>query len=470
MKNNIKRISIVLLLCFGISACEDVFDNKLIKNNPNAVTEISVPLGTGLAGTLIGVSKMHEDTDTRIAYMWSGQMTGSNRQHLALSQYIVSAGTFSWADYYGTLGNSRVVQAKADALKDTWHKGVAQVAEALIMAKVTSLWGDAPYTEAADILKFPKPKYDPQATLYTLILAKLDEAIANLSAPTGLNPGANDIIYGGDVRKWIRAAYTLKARLYLHLGDYANAIANANQGINSTSGDALIPHGPNQDIDQNLNYSFFVNTRAGDTNFSSPAVLPGLMTPNRNSKTDDTALYNHFFQFGLITDGVLDANVNDDGFFAQDASQPILTFYENQLILAESYARQNSTINAVRELNKVRQGLATGYINGREISEDNQDLGLKYDNYVDSDFATQNALIYEIVLTKYMVSLSQYESFNDVRRLAKATPVVKLPVTPIVATRTNDIPGRYVYPAGEVNTNENIATITDQFEKLAIFK
>ncbi|MFM7486877.1 MAG: SusD/RagB family nutrient-binding outer membrane lipoprotein, partial [Cytophagales bacterium] len=167
---------------------------------------------------------------------------------------------------------------------------------------------------------------------------------------------------------------------------------------------------------------------------------------------------------------VLDANVNADGFFAQDAKQPLITFYENQLILAESYARQNSTANAVAALNSVRQSLRTGYINGKTISTTNLAKGIKYDPYVAADFATQNALIYEIVLTKYMVTLSQYESFNDVRRLAKASPIVKLPVTPIVTTRTNDIPGRFVYPIAEVNTNPNIATVSDQFEKLPIFK
>ncbi|MFM7485568.1 MAG: SusD/RagB family nutrient-binding outer membrane lipoprotein, partial [Cytophagales bacterium] len=157
MKKHLIKISYCVMAIFCFSSCNDLFDNKLIKNNPNAVTETSVPLGSALAGTLIGLSKLHEDTDTRIAYMWSGQMTGSNRQHLALSQYIVSSSTFSWADYYSVVGNARVVQTKADISKDTWHKGIAQVAEAFVLAKITSLWGDAPYSEAVDILKFPKP-------------------------------------------------------------------------------------------------------------------------------------------------------------------------------------------------------------------------------------------------------------------------------------------------------------------------
>lgn len=469
----IYKIQIMIAAVLMLNSCRDLFDNDLITNNPNAVTESSVSAETILAGALVGLGKLHEDTDTRIAYMWSGQMTGSNRQHLALSQYIVSSATFSWADYYATAADFRVVQDKADLIGDTWMKGIAQVAEVLVMTKVTSLWGDAPYTEAFDIDEHPHPAYDPQLTLYASLLTTLDKAIQNLSASTGSNPGIKDIIFKGNVKKWLKAAYTLKARLYLHTGDYVNAIASAKLGIASANGDALIPHGQAQDIDQNLNYSFFVNTRSGDTNFSPPAVLPALMSASgfkRNPKTDETALYNHFFQPGLIVNGALDANVNDDGFFAQDASQPLVTFYENQLILAEAAARTGDNATALAALNSVRQVLKTGYINGKTVSDDNMALGIKYDDYVAGDFASQSALIYEIVLTKYTVSLSQYESFNDVRRLEKAVPVVKLPVTPIISTRTGDIPGRYVYPTAEVTTNPNIATVTDQFEKLPVFK
>jgi hypothetical protein len=32
-----------------------------------------------------------------------------------------------------------------------------------------------------------------------------------------MEPGREDSIYGGDVNKWVKAAYTLKARYQLHL-------------------------------------------------------------------------------------------------------------------------------------------------------------------------------------------------------------------------------------------------------------
>jgi hypothetical protein len=190
----------------------------------------------------------------------------------------------------------------------------------------------------------------------------------------------------------------------------------------------------------------------------------------RNAKTNEAALYNHFFKLGLIVAEALDANVNEDGFFSSTSSQPLFTFYENQLILAEALARTGSKAAAIDALNSVRQTLKTGYINGRTISDDNLEFGIKYDDYVAADFATDTDLIYEIVLTKYTVTLGQFESLVDVRRLEVAQPLVKLPVSPIVTTRTGDIPGRFIIPLAEVNANPSTPAVLDQFEKLPIFK
>ncbi|MEO5979443.1 MAG: SusD/RagB family nutrient-binding outer membrane lipoprotein [Chryseolinea sp.] len=468
------KISTLMVSVLMLSSCSDLFDNPLIKTNPNAVGASSISQSSLLSGALLGVGKSYEDTDNRIAIMWSGQMAGSNRQHLALSQYIVSSSTFNWADYYAVVGNFKIVEQKSDEIGDTWTKGIAQVGEVMIMIKVASLWGDAPFAEAGDIVAFPTPKYEDQKTLYSELLSTLDEAIANMSAPTGSLPADADFIFDGDLDKWIAAANTMKARLYLHLQDYPNAIASAQKGIKSAEGDALMPHGGSQANDANMNWSFFVNTRAGDTNFSDPgAVMPGLMAANdfkRNAKTDESALYNHFFQVGLIVDKALDANVNDDGYFASTASQALFTFYENQLILAEALARSGSTADAITALNSVRQTLKTGYICGRTISDDNLDFGIKYDDYAAGDFPTATSLIYEIVLTKYIVSLGQFESLVDVRRLEVAQPIVKLPVTPIVSTPSGDIPGRFIIPLAEVNANPNAPAVLDQFTKLPIFQ
>ena len=62
----------------------------------------------------------------------------------------------------------------------------------------------------------------------------------------------------------------------------------------------------------------------------------------------------------------------------------------------------------------------------------------------------------------------QYEAFNDVRRLEKATPVVQLPIPLYAGTKK---PERFIYPQNEINTNPNVPKpLPDQFTKVTIFQ
>ncbi|RYF51918.1 MAG: SusD/RagB family nutrient-binding outer membrane lipoprotein, partial [Cytophagaceae bacterium] len=216
------KITLSLLALTLLSSCSDLFDDKNIQSNPNAVTDVDIP--TLLSGTLVGVTILHEDTDVRISAIWAGQLNGLSRQHQGYAEYIVSAQNFSWSPLYPVASQARLIQTKADAVGDKWTKGVGQVLEALVIAKATALYGDVPYSQAFDDVKYPTPVFDKQADVYTALQTTLDNAIQNLSAPSGLAFAGQDFIYGGNVGKWKAAANTLKARLYLHMGNYAKAI------------------------------------------------------------------------------------------------------------------------------------------------------------------------------------------------------------------------------------------------------
>lgn len=475
MKNTIK-IKFLSLVMVGITmiSCSHLFDDTDIENNPNAVTDVEVR--TLLSGTLLGMSLLHEDTDVRIASMWSREINGLARAHLGYSQYIVSSTNFSWRNLYTVAAQARLIQQKADEISDKRLKGVGQVIEALLITKATSLYGDVPYSQAFDSRNFPNPVYDPQLEVYRQLQTTLDDAILNLSSATGLAFSNQDFIYKGDVAKWKRAAYTLKARLYLHNADYQSAIDAANQGISGTAGDALVPHGKSQGIDTNQNYDFFKVKFPGDVGFNA-AYLPVLMNSRINSanvKTNETALLKHFATQGLTGAGNLDPNTSD-GAFTSDAPHPIITYYENQLILAEASARLGNQSPAIIALNTVRTALNSGYMNGKNFPVS----GRLYENYVAADFApaglanpknyssAQLALLYEIVSQRYIVLLMQYESFNDYRRLSKASPVVELPIPLSVGTQK---PQRFIYPETEINTNINTPKpAPNQFVKTTIF-
>jgi hypothetical protein len=496
MKNTFRyKIGIVLLGVFFLSACHSLFNEPEIQSNPNAVTDVDIP--TLISGTEVGVAESFEDTQVRIAYIWAGQLAGLSRQHQTFAEYIVSSNTFNWTNIYPIASQARLIQTKADAIGDKWTKGVGEVLEAMLIAKLADLYGDVPYSQAFDGVKYPTPVFDKQLDVYTALHATLADAITNFGAPTGIDFGADDFLCNGDISKWIKVANSLNARLYLNQEDYANAIASANAGVLNTSDDMLVPHGSSQGVDENLNYDFFVNNRPGDTGFdpwnavTNPggAYLPVVMQSrigSANVKTNETAMYNHFFTPHLTGSTSLDPN-SVDGVFTVDAPHPLVTAYETNLILAEAYARQaapdlTASLNA---LNAVRAGLSTGYINGKIILAKYTGSGnLLYAPYIAADFAPagianpraypdqQSAMIYEIITQKYIVTLAQYIVFNDFRRLAKATPVIQLSI-PLIGTSTV-FPARYIYPQTEINTNPNVPTVNggvaDQFQKLPLFQ
>ena len=118
--------------------------------------------------------------------------------------------------------------------------GVAQTWEALSNGSglgCLGRYGPAHSEAAGDVLL---PKLDKQLDVHNALLALLDQALTNLTAG-GAGPGAVDLVYGGDKAKWIAAAHTLKARLYMHLAEldasnYAKALTETNAGISGSSG------------------------------------------------------------------------------------------------------------------------------------------------------------------------------------------------------------------------------------------
>jgi len=458
-----------------VTACQHLFDEEDITQNPNAVNDVD--MRTLLSGTMLGVGYLHQDTDVRIAALWTRHINGLARAHQGYSQYIVSSTNFNWNQLYPVAGQARLLQKKAEEAGESRIQGIGQVLEALAIAKATALWGDVPYLQAFQPVAFPTPVYDSQSEVYDQLLLLLDEAIVNLSANTGLSLATNDFFFGGDNTLWTEAAYTLKARLHLHRGQYQAAIDNALQGLSATEHDMLVPHGNSQGVNIYLNHDFFAITRTGDTGFDG-AFFPELLQSRisgENTKTNESALYDHFITNGLTGSNSLDPNIVD-GAFVADAPHPVLTYYENQLILAESYARTDQLTQSVSALNTLRQGLQSGYINGLTFSDTNR----QYDAYDMADFEpsglanTRNyqepqlAILYEIIAQRYIVLLMQYESFNDYRRLATALPRVELDIPLSTGTRR---PQRFIYPQEQVNTNPNTPSpLPDQYQVIPVFE
>ena len=128
--------------------------------------------------------------------------------------YATLGNTWSQAYRYAVKNCDKVI-AEGDATGNSYYAGIGRVLRTYTYLAMTDLWGDIPYSEAnVDGIQFPKA--DSSESIYNSLLISLNTAIANFKdaeAANALPLGSNDLFYGGNVEKWLKAANTLKLKL-----------------------------------------------------------------------------------------------------------------------------------------------------------------------------------------------------------------------------------------------------------------
>jgi len=480
-KNSIYILFLTALILFG--SCKKLTEN--LNTDPNRPTD--APADLLLNGTEVASIVIYEGNLARVGGIFANSFTGATNQYTLLNSYISTAPDYddSWNGLYATvIAQAMVGEKKSAAVNNKLMVGIFQVLQAQGFGFAADVWGDVPFSQVGQETTYATPKFDAQADVYAGVQTLLDNAITNLSSGVGSSPSTKDFYYGGSAAKWEEAAYTLKARFYLHTKNYTAAATAAQKGISSAADNMMAPHGTTYLTDFNLYYSFLTYDRSGYMN-AADAAAPTYIDPSSdlykgNAKTDETGRYNYLYQVGLNTND-LDPNVlvsfdwgNDpslDGFFGASTPFPLVTYAENNLILAEALLKgADNTGGALAALNVHRAYMNTGgYLNSGYVA-----LGAKYEPYVVTDFApggianaatsgqsVSQALLREILLERYITFIGQVEQFNDVRR-TKNYLGIKLKTT--TATK---MPQRFLYPQAEINTNPNtpILGATDLFKE-----
>lgn len=460
---------LVLILLIGLQfSCSEVVDG--INDDPNSLTQSSY--GSILTGAEVGNIIVQTGESARRSAIFAGQYTGIDRQHLGFTLYNVTTSDFDalWYDIYVNSFRNAVIaeQAVLDDNVGPVSLGITQALQAYIIGTTSSLYGDIPFDEAANI-ENTDPVYEDQLAVYEKVQDRLDEAITNLQIGGGRPVGGSEIYFDGAPDKWIETAYTLKARFYLQTKQYDLALQAAQNGISSAENSMYAPHGTAAE-NSNLNYQFFaVEVRQADvivSDFMTSLVQPGAENPipenyRGNSKTDETARFNYLFN----TTSVGVQPNTEDGFAAQDAPAPLVTYQENLLILAESALRSQGFQAGLDALNDFRAFMNTGgYLTNVDAAN------LSYEAYTASDFAAggienpnglsqENALLKEILEERYVTLFGLIQPFNDLRRTQNETDV-RVPVMP---NEGNQLPQRFLYPQTEIDRNENTPTPIPNF-------
>jgi hypothetical protein len=122
--------------------------------------------------------------------------------------------------YALALGNLKQVEEDARTAGATSNNvaAIAEILSAMVFYDISSIWEDAPYSEALDGQAFPSPKFDSQETILRGVVAKLDDAmmlIDNIPNEGVFSVSTGDMIYGGDMTKWRKFANSLKIRVLM---------------------------------------------------------------------------------------------------------------------------------------------------------------------------------------------------------------------------------------------------------------
>ena len=393
-----KLISGIVIL-FLVLSCDSSFED--LNSNQNSITTDEViPPSLLIKGTMLADIAINNGHLQRIAGMWTGQYRGEIALYLGLYNYDISSSESNsdWTYLYnGMLKQfSEINKYYAINGMDTEGQlivGICKVLEAHAVGTATSIWGDIPYSQAINPA-ISDPAFDKQSKIYEALQIKLQDAIDLLSLSSTKSTLTEDIFFAGNKDKWVKTAYTLKARYYLQTRDYVAARAAALNGIPDYAGTMkftpLVPAGTTSAPTgtENLLHRFMAGTRKGyltvnntfcrnllDTQTSFPTIS------RRNAKTNEQARRNHL-NAGSIT-GINTTTIINGELKPMD----LVTYQENLLILAETGARTVSFDEGLLQLNKVREFLASDFSFDKRSSADVK----KYDAYVTADFAKRKS-------------------------------------------------------------------------------
>lgn len=118
---------------------------------------------------------------------------------------------------------------------NTAEYALASIWWAFSFHRVTDYYGPIPYFDAGIVAN--SVKYDAQADVYDDFFKRLDAAVTVLKTKTDETPfGTSDILFKGDVSKWIKFANTLRLRLALRISDVDPSRAKTEAEAAVTSG------------------------------------------------------------------------------------------------------------------------------------------------------------------------------------------------------------------------------------------
>jgi len=231
---------------------------SLLLSNAELAISNNVALGSGLGS---------------IASVYTHQTTG----RVGADRY--GAGSAGWEGLYGAIKDLDVIIKQGTAETRFTYAGVAKILKAYAFSVLVDVYGDCPFTESNKFDQgIKQPKFDKGVDIYPQLIKLIDEGIADIrnTAPNASKPGNDDYIYKGNTTNWIKAANTLKLKLYTQVrlvqdvkAQVTALLASPSTLINSQAESFMLPYGPfGTTDDRHPAYGDYNATQRGSQLFS----------------------------------------------------------------------------------------------------------------------------------------------------------------------------------------------------------
>ncbi|GJM60667.1 SusD/RagB family nutrient-binding outer membrane lipoprotein [Persicobacter diffluens] len=420
--------SLVLLVSLGwVSSC-DFGDLNVDPANPDAV-----PVQALLPTIEVRQAYLYGGDMARYNAMFTQHLNGVSRQHLVIGRYNFTSTDVNsaWNQMYrGAFRDLKVMIDLAAETNAPHYGAVGSILKANMIGVASDLWGNVPSSEAALGIDNLAPAYDSRNDIYNEIHQLLASARDSLGVETEIPIGGEDYFYGGVTDSWIKAAFALDARYYLHRGDLTNALSAAQNAFSSEEEELTFASFSDSPTESHPLFQFI--DQRGDTRMGKFFV--DLMKANNDPRLPFfVAEFGDTGEFVGVPAGD-DADGSEAGPFynSRSATVPFISYAEVKFIEAEVLLRQGGDYQTpLREAIRSSVEVVTGVAN---------------DAFVDAQVASVSDLE-GLILQKYVALFYQTETFNDLRRTG--FPALSPAQGASQEQSGGEIPNRWPYPINE---------------------
>ncbi|SDK97805.1 Starch-binding associating with outer membrane [Catalinimonas alkaloidigena] len=348
-----------------------------------------------------------------------------------------SAAAQRWRNHYWSIGsNVNEVMKAAEERGYGAYEGIGKAIMAWSWLQATDTYGPMPYQQAWDNTQ-TKFTYDTQEYIYGEIDKLADEALVALEAADAtedVNLPEWELIYNGDLSKWRKMVYAVKARRANHLSN--KALYNPDQVIQYVD-NAFESNDDNLNIyfegNSSATANFLGASRANYNNYRQGRVVIELLDGTQFNGVEDPRLPLMFnanpdsdyhgvsFPLGDTLAGQMTVTPGGDTvanaiprmygkyLFLDGAPYPLMTYFELQFIKAEAAFHKGDLGTALAAFQEgvrshmdyvgVDAGAAADYLASDALPQASTDLTLAH-----------------IMSQKYIALFTNNETWADLRR------------------------------------------------------